>query len=109
MRGEPGAEKLQSVQEKALVSAINAAGVMAKLVERGMPPSSASAAFEALHLEVLPFESALAAVSAGFVHKGVSLGDRCFLATARQHGPGWTSDRDLGTIFGERVRLTFFR
>ena len=109
IQGEPGAEKLQALQEKASVNAVNVAEVLTKLVNRGMPPAAALAAFEALHLEVSPFEPLLAAASASYVHKGISLGDRCFLAAARQHGAGWTSDRHLGTIFGDRVRLSFFR
>jgi PIN domain nuclease of toxin-antitoxin system len=109
IQGEPGAEKLQGLQANALVNAVNVAEVLAKLVNRGMPPLAAQAAFEALHLEVSAFEPPLAAASASYVHQGISLGDRCFLATARQHGSGWTSDRDLGTVFGDRVRLSFFR
>lgn len=109
IQGEPGAEKLQGLQENALVNAVNVAEVLAKLVNRGMPPAVAQAAFDALHLEVSSFEPPLGAASASYIHKGISLGDRCFLAAARQHGAGWTSDRHLGTIFGDKVRLRFFR
>ena len=110
LQGEPGAERLGKLQSEAVVDAVNVAEVLAKLVARGMPVPEAQATYDALHLGMTPFEPALAADSARFVHKGVSLGDRCFLATARQHGSGWTSDRALGTIFGGRVPpLSFFR
>jgi len=110
MQGEPGADKLMDLQRDAIVNAVNAAEVLAKLVSRGMPAAEAQAAYDALHLETTPFEPAMAATSARYVHKGVSLGDRCFLAAVHQHGSGWTSDRDLGALFGDRVPpLNFFR
>ena len=110
MQGEPGADRLKDMQPDAVVNAVNAAEVLAKLVSRGMPATEAQAAYEALHLETTPFEPALAAISARYVRKGVSLGDRCFLAAAERQGSGWTSDRDLGTLFGGCVpALRFFR
>ena len=72
--------------------------------------SEAKAAFEALHLEVTPFEPAMAWLSARYVHKGISLGDRCFLAASHMHGSGWTSDRDLRTLLRGMVpQLNYFR
>jgi len=110
MQGERGADKLRKFQAGAVVNAVNAAEVLAKLVSRGMPPAEAQAAYDALHLETAPFEYGMVAVSARYVRKGVSLGDRCFLAAAHRHGPGWTSDRDLGSLFGSSVpALKFFR
>ncbi len=110
MQGEPGADKLKALQRDAVVNAVNAAEVLAKLVSRGLPPAEAQAAYDALHMETTPFEPALVAISARYVHKGVSLGDRCFLAAAHRHGSGWTSDHDLGALFEGRVPpLNFFR
>jgi len=110
MQGEPGADKLRDVQPGAVVNAVNAAEVLAKLVSRGVPAAEARAAYDALHLETTPFESAMVALSARYVRKGVSLGDRCFLAAAQRHGSGWTSDRGLGELLGSHVLpLNFFR
>ena len=110
MQGEPGADNLRDLQPDAVVNAVNAAEVLAKLVNRGVPAAEAQAAYDALHLETTPFEPALVVISARYVHKGVSLGDRCFLAAVHRHGSGWTSDRDLGALFGSRVPpLNFFR
>jgi ribonuclease VapC len=110
MQGEPGADLLKELQPDAVVNAVNAAEVLAKLVSRGMPAEEAQAAYDALHLETAPFEPTLVVISARYVHKGVSLGDRCFLAAAHRHGSGWTSDRDLRRLLGNRVpRLNFFR
>jgi PIN domain nuclease of toxin-antitoxin system len=110
MQGEPGADKLRDLQADAVVNAVNAAEVLAKLVSRGMPLAEAQAAYDAIHLETTPFEPALVVISGRYVHKGVSLGDRCFLAAVEWHGSGWTSDHDLGTLFGSSVpTLNFFR
>ena len=110
LQGETGAEKLRELQPEAVVNAVNTAEVLAKLVNRGMPVKEAQAAFDALHLEMTPFEPALAAISARYVRKGVSLGDRCFLAAARVHGLGWTSDHDLAALVGSLgPPLRFFR
>lgn len=110
MRGEAGAEKLKELQPDAVVNAVNAAEVLAKLVNRGVPAEEAQAAYDALHLETTPFEPAMVAISARYVHKGVSLGDRCVLAAAQRYGSGWTSDRDPGARFGSRApRVNFFR
>jgi ribonuclease VapC len=110
LQDEPGSDKLLKFRTVALVCAVNAAEVLAKLVSRGMALREASAAFEALDLEVIPFTPQLAAISARYVKKGVSLGDRSFLATVYQHGRGWTSDRDLPKLLGNLTpRLGFFR
>jgi PIN domain nuclease of toxin-antitoxin system len=108
--GEPGSEKLISLQPHGVVNAVNAAEVLAKLVTRGMPVEEAQAVYDALHLETAPFDADLVVVSARYVSKGVSLGDRCFLAAAHQHGSGWTSDRELGRLFPNNAPpLNFFR
>jgi len=110
MQGEPGADRLMNLQPDAVVNAVNAAEVLAKLVSRGVPAAEAQAAYDALHLETTAFDPAMVAISARYAQKGVSLGDRCFLAAVHRHGPGWTSDRDLGALWGSGVApLNFFR
>ena len=110
MQGEPGADKLKDLQPDAVVNAVNAAEVLAKLVSRGVPAAEAQAAYDALHLETTPFDPAMVAISARYVRKGVSLGDRCFLAAVHQQGTGWSSDRELGKLRSGRVLgLNFFR
>jgi PIN domain nuclease of toxin-antitoxin system len=110
LQEEAGSDKLLKFRAVALVCAVNAAEVLAKLVSRGMALREASAAFQALDLDVVPFTPHLAAISARYVKKGVSLGDRSFLATVYQHGRGWTSDRDLPKLLGNLTpRLGFFR
>jgi PIN domain nuclease of toxin-antitoxin system len=108
--GEPGSEKLRKLQVGAAMNAVNAAEVLAKLVSHGMPAAESQAALDALQIEVTPFDSGLAALSARFVHKGISLGDRCFLASCRRDGHGWTSDRELiAGVWKPQPPLSFFR
>ena len=110
IQGEPGAERLWELLPEAVAGAVNVAEVLAKLVARGLPRQEALAAVDALHLEVVGFDRAEAMVSASYVRKGVSLGDRCFLAVAYVRGVGWTSDRVLASIDSALLpRLEFFR
>lgn len=106
---EPGAEQLRGLQTGAILNSVNAAEVMAKLVSRGMPGREAQAAMHALHLEITPFDSGLAAISVRFVAKGISLGDRCFLAACEREGHGWTSDRELAGIVKSHPVISLFR
>jgi ribonuclease VapC len=92
MQGEPGSERMKKLLPEALVSAVNQAEVVAKLVNHGMPAAEAQSAFDALHLEVAAFDPDLAAISAQYVRKGISLGDRCFLVSAFRYGRGYTSE-----------------
>jgi PIN domain nuclease of toxin-antitoxin system len=110
MQDETGAERLDRVRKDAVVSAVSVAEVLAKLISKGMPRDLAVAALDALHLEVAAFEPEDAALSAAYVAKDVSLGDRCFLACAHTNGTGWTAGRDLGGIAGNlRPPLKMFR
>lgn len=106
---EPGTEVLQPLLPDALVCAVNVAEVLAKLVRDGMPHGEALAALRALHLEEVAFESADAERSAAYVARGVSLGDRCFLAAAAAFGEGWTSDRQLAQFVEAAPPLQYFR
>ena len=107
---EPGADRLRERQPDAVISAVNTAEVLAKLVSRGVPLPEAQSAIDALHMDVVPFDAVSASISGKFVRKGVSLGDRCFLAAAIQTGGGWTSDRELAAVAGGMIpNLQFFR
>jgi len=81
---EPGAEIVQSVLPGALLSTVNFAEVLAKLVERGMPSSDAVRAVEALGVELVDFNVDQAHMTgqlrASTRALGLSLGDRACLA-----------------------------
>ena len=98
MQNETGAGRLDRVRSDAMVSAVTVAEVLAKLIGKGMPRKAAVAALDALYLEVAAFDPAEALLSAEYVAKDVSLGDRCFLSCARRNGTGWTADHDLARI-----------
>ena len=110
IQDEPGAASLMALLPGAVVGSVNAAEVLAKLIARGLPREAALAAFESLHLEVMDFGPRDAATSSAYVQKNVSLGNRCFLASAARFGVGWTSDRVLAALpENSRPRLKLFR
>ena len=90
IHNEPGQGQVAAVIAEAAISAVNLAEVVGKLAERGMPPDRAAAIPLAFGLEILSFDAALAG-RAGQLRPltrsaGLSLGDRCCLATAEQLG-----------------------
>ena len=109
LQGEKGSDKLRPLQATAVISAVNVAEVLAKLINRGLSVADARAAYEALHLETVPYDRGLACASTQYLAKDVSLGDRCFLATATHYGPGWTSDHDLHSPAGRAAVVRYFR
>jgi PIN domain nuclease of toxin-antitoxin system len=98
LQNETGADRLDRVRKDAIMSAVSAAEVLVKLIGKGMPQNLAVAALDALHVEVVAFDPEEAVLSAAYVAKDVSLGDRCFLACAYKNGTGWTADHDLARI-----------
>jgi ribonuclease VapC len=97
LNGEPGAEQVASVLAKARISAVNLSEVVAKLSDYGMPEAEIREALGGLGLEVAPFGEAQA-YAAGLLRgvtraRGLSLGDRAFLALAQDQGlPALTTD-----------------
>jgi ribonuclease VapC len=88
LNAEPGQEAVAAVLPGARMSAVNLAEVISKLAERGMPAPDAHADALALGIDVVPFGSELArdvgALRPLTRASGLSLGDRCCLALARQ-------------------------
>ncbi len=95
---EPGAEQVYPYLPGALLSAVNAAEVAAKLVDSGLTAEEAGNLLDRLGLEVVRFEihdvvpSALIRVASRAA--GLSLGDRACLTLAKRQGlPALTADR----------------
>jgi len=109
IQDERGAEILRPLLPRAVISSVNIAEVLAKLVRDRMPLNEAAAAIAALHIDEVGFDSVDAHQSASYVTKGVSLGDRCFLAATARHGEGFTSDRELLQTVSGAPRLHGFR
>ena len=84
-RGE-GSDRVIQLLPTAVISAVNVAEVLAKLVQKGMPGRAAVEAFDALNIEVAPFGLSEALSSVNFIHPKLSLGDRACLATAAVKG-----------------------
>ena len=112
---EPGAQKAAAELETrdGVASAVNYAEVISKLMERGLPEEAALQAWRGLSVEVHPLDAAMALDAARLRattrSQGLSLGDRCCLALARQLGnvPVVTADRAWRSVKG--FRLTFVR
>lgn len=105
---EPGVEAVQAALPGALLSAVNAAEVIAKLTERGVPADKAAAAVDWLGLDVVSFdlEQARLAGELRLITRaaGLSLGDRACLALARLRGlPAMTADSAWAKVPGVDV------
>ena len=98
LNAERGADAVARVLPGAAISAVNLSEVVAKLVERGMPPREIRSALDALGLDIHPFDRELAYL-AGQLRgrtrsRGLSLGDRACLALGlRLALPVLTADR----------------
>jgi ribonuclease VapC len=98
INGEPGSEKIAALVNDSLLSAVNYAEVITKLVERSGSLERAQKALRILDLSVIDFDRELANNAGGFVTRtkarGLSLGDRSCLALAlRERLPAITGDR----------------
>jgi PIN domain nuclease of toxin-antitoxin system len=86
---EPGWETVEAciLAGQACVSPVNLAEAAAKLIDHGLPPDDALAALAILQLPELPYASAEANETARLRpltrSRGLSLGDRACLASAR--------------------------
>jgi|ERR1700722_5139980 ribonuclease VapC len=103
LNGEPGAEVVDAALAGSMVSAVNFAEVVSKLIVRGMPEVEAAEAVRRFGAELISVDEELAAV-AGTIHAGsraagISLADAFCLALAKQRGaPAMTSDRAWTTL-----------
>jgi ribonuclease VapC len=106
LHGEPGGETVRASIESSVISAVNLAEVITKLIDNGMTAEQAWSLSDQLNCEVLDADRRRAG-AAGALHAktrrtGVSLGDRFCLALAEELGvPALTADRrwkelDLG-------------
>lgn len=113
INGEPGAEIVAALINDSLLSAVNFAEVMTKLVERSGSLERARNALANLDLNVVDFDRDLAENTSGLVAqtqvRGLSLGDRSCLALARRERvPAVTGDRAWQDIDVE-IEIRLFR
>ena len=98
VKGEPGAEIVASLIGDAVISAVNFAEAVTKLVEKGMTVDLARTALGVANIDVVDFGRELAEQTGGLVARtksaGLSLGDRaCLALAARERAPAITGDR----------------
>jgi PIN domain nuclease of toxin-antitoxin system len=103
IHGEPGQQIVAHAITEAAISSVNLSEVVAKLSERGVPPDRAKQIPLAFGLEIIPFHTEQA-VLAGQLRAstralGLSLGERCCLATAMSlNVPVLTTDMAWETL-----------
>lgn len=107
---EPGAELVESTLPGALISTVNLAEIIAKLIDRGSSHEIARSAVENLGAEIIEFDinQAILAGELRTVTRslGLSLGDRACLALARERNlPAMTSDTSWGKLPNVNVIL----
>lgn len=103
LRGEPGGEAVEAKLARSVMSSVNLAEVVAKLIERGASPTLAEEIVGGLGCEIAAVDAALG-LRAGVMHgetgrHGLSVGDRVCLALAEREGlPALTADRVWGAL-----------
>lgn len=111
LQKEPGSDAAFAAMPSGLMSVVNLAEVVNKLVDGGMSSDGAINTVGLLPFAVADADVALAhragALRAETKHLGLSLGDRFCLALAEREGlPALTGDRKWGQLdFGVSVRL----
>jgi ribonuclease VapC len=112
LNAEPGADLvIPMIEDDVLLSTVNYAEVLAKLIERGSTYNQALAALRSIALTTVDFDIVLArrtgALRAETAKRGLSLGDRACLSLAEREGlPAVTGDRSwLGAVSGVEIRL----
>ena len=103
LRGEPGAERVESRLEGARVGTVNLSEVVAKLTDDGVPEADVRRAIGRLELDVHAFDAKHAYI-AGVLRRstrafGLSFGDRACLALAQSLGAlALTADRSWSQL-----------
>ncbi|MSQ11221.1 MAG: PIN domain-containing protein [Dehalococcoidia bacterium] len=98
LNNEPGGDAVAATLPEALISAVNYAEVVGKLVDLGGAEPAIHETLEGLGMRVIPLDAELA-FTAGLLRREsrklcLSLADRCCLALAQtRHLPVMTTDR----------------
>ena len=104
LHGEPGAAAVAALQENSVISSVNWAEVLQKVIAQGSRETrDVWQDLESVGLRVLPFSAEDAELTAQLWLSsrpaGLSLGDRACLSLARKLGlPAITADRRWATI-----------
>lgn len=89
LQGEKGSEAVAKKIPYSALSTVNMAEVASVLNKAGMPENEISGLFNEIDIEILSYERESAVATGGIrkltQNKGLSLGDRACLATAKTH------------------------
>lgn len=111
LNGETGGEQVAHVIGDAIISAVNFAEVVTRLVRSGVSIKRIVELPAIADLDVVPFNRALSEETGLLItqtgSRGLSLGDRACLALAKQEGlPAYTADRSWSELgIGIEVQL----
>lgn len=111
LRAEPGAEQVAELIDEALVSVINEAEVIGKLIWRGQTPEQALSVVKGLPYRLVDLDGELCRRAGSWWGitrpQGLSVADRCCLALAEREGlPALTSDASWAKVsVGVEVRV----
>lgn len=111
LQNEPGSDQVWRHLPGARLSAVNAAEVVAKLVDGGSAAEEAGELLDRLGADILPFDATDVVPSADVRrdNRGLSLGDRACLALAlRLALPAVTADRAWADV-GSDVEVQLIR
>ena len=111
---ESGGEEIEPLLEKSVISTVNLSETLQKSLARGADVTGLKEDLAALGLGIVNFTLEDAELAAGLwtytKHLGLSLGDRCCLATAKRLGiPADTADRDWAKLEQERPEVRTIR
>lgn len=111
LRSEPGSEQVEQIVADAVVSVVNEAEVIGKLIWRGQTPEQALDVVRGLPYQLADLDKHLAR-RAGMLWpatkpQGLSFADRCCLALAEREGlPALTTDTSWKDVsIGVEIRL----
>jgi PIN domain nuclease of toxin-antitoxin system len=112
--GEAGADIVDDIIRESIISTVNAAEVISKLVERGMTAAIAKSVLIDTGIEIAPFDLDQAEITGDLRGKtraqGLSLGDRACLALAKRiDGRAVTADRAWAAIEDIGVEIVLLR
>jgi PIN domain nuclease of toxin-antitoxin system len=108
---ERGVDIVAAVMSNAVISSVNLAEVVTRLTSRGDTLKKVRATLQVVRLQVIDFTRPLAEETGALAvlarRRGLSLGDRAFLAlAARENVPAFTADRNWASLdIGVEIRL----
>ncbi len=111
LQGEPGADLVASIVGESVLTSLNLAEVLGKLLEFGQPRDAALRAIGQTAVQIVAFDGGMGIAAGEMIpaarRAGLSLGDVACLALARRLGlPAYTGDRSWTRHdFGVEIRL----